>query len=64
MVKVLLYGYISLTLNGIPFIFGTHLPKDIGNTFQGILWKIKNIIVNLIVLVLNFTVSEYFLWKF
>ena len=33
LVKVFEYGYISVTINGIAFIFDIQLAKDIGNTF-------------------------------
>ena len=35
LVKVFEYGYISVTINGIAFIFDIQLPKDLGNTFPG-----------------------------
>ena len=51
MVKVFEYGYISVTINGIAFIFYIQLPKDLDNTFPGYFCKKnKKIIVNLGVL--------------
>ena len=34
LVKVFEYGYISVTINNIAFIFYIPLPKDLSNTFQ------------------------------
>ena len=51
MVKVFEYGYISVTINGIAFIFYIQLPKDLGNTFPRYFCKKKYFfIVNLGVL--------------
>ena len=51
LIKVFEYGYISVTINGIAFIFYIQLPKYLGNTFP---WyfckKTKKTIVNLGVL--------------
>ena len=62
LVKVFEYGYISVTINDIAFIFYIQLPKDIGNTFPGYFCKNKYFfIVNLGVLDLDFF---YKIWVF
>ena len=51
LVKVFKYGYISVTINGIAFIFDIQLSKDLGNTILGYFGKTKYFfIVNLGVL--------------
>ena len=51
LVKVFEYCYISVTINGIAFIFHIQLPKDLGNTLPGYFCKTKYFfIVNLGVL--------------
>ena len=39
LVKVFKYGYISVTINGIAFIFDIQLAEDLGNPFPGYFWK-------------------------
>ena len=34
LVKVFEYGYISVTINGIPFIFDIQLAKDLGSVLK------------------------------
>ena len=47
LVKVFEYGYISVTINGIAFIFDKQLAKDLGNPLPGYFCeKNKKIIVN------------------
>ena len=39
LVKVFEYGYISVTINGIAFIFDIQLAKDLGNPFTKLFLK-------------------------
>ena len=64
LVKVFKYGYISVTINGIAFIFDIQLAKDHGNKFPGYFCKKKYVfIVNLGVLDLEFFLQNLVVLK-